>query len=283
MKANEGLAPRLELLGMPDDPDIMLRIKDMDAAAIGVAGRCGMDEVLVYDRDKLLDLLCKQNGWTGEEAAEWSSYNIEDAWLGDRTPLIFRKFPETDWVVKAARTAIHRSRLPKPVSVLVDDPRIRGHVLDFGCGRDRQTGGFLLDLPGVKTVTMYDPSQVVPKASLNLKMVASYDDVKYHYYNAVMCTYVMNTLPMEARRLAYLELFAALAPRGTAFITVRGDRQIDGAPYEDGVITSVGTFQKRYTLANFLGELSLFMPKRSDMESTASTANYHTAAITLRH
>ena len=60
-----------------------------DDCIIGVAGRCGMDEVLVYGYDLLIAKLVTQ-GMTPDEAAEYLEVNMAGAYMGDGTPLILR-------------------------------------------------------------------------------------------------------------------------------------------------------------------------------------------------
>ena len=43
--------------------------------------------MIVYDADKIVEVLVKQ-GMTGDEAREYASFNIYEAWLGPNTPII---------------------------------------------------------------------------------------------------------------------------------------------------------------------------------------------------
>ncbi len=45
----------------------------------------------VYDREKCLEILCKRDGVTYEEAEECFSFNTEGAWLGPNTPLVLTR------------------------------------------------------------------------------------------------------------------------------------------------------------------------------------------------
>jgi hypothetical protein len=60
----------------------------LDHAIIGTASRCGMEPVLVYDYEKLVAAFVAM-GMEEDEAAEWISFNIEGAYVGPETPLIF--------------------------------------------------------------------------------------------------------------------------------------------------------------------------------------------------
>ena len=61
-----------------------------DAAIIGLGYRCGMGDVVIYDRDKMLEIAIEM-GMTFSEADEWISYNIEGAYIGEKTPIIMNK------------------------------------------------------------------------------------------------------------------------------------------------------------------------------------------------
>jgi hypothetical protein len=47
--------------------------------------------VLVYDAEKIRDLLMKRDGMTMEEAREYIEFNIEGAYVGPHTPIILWK------------------------------------------------------------------------------------------------------------------------------------------------------------------------------------------------
>ena len=61
--------------------------ENLDRCIIGVATRCGMPPVTVYDRDQLI-LAFMEDGMTEEEASEYISFNIEGAYVGEATPLV---------------------------------------------------------------------------------------------------------------------------------------------------------------------------------------------------
>lgn len=67
------------------DEDVLIA-DGFDHAVIGLADRCGMGPVLVYDVDKILASLCGE-GLTYEEATEHFEFNIRGAYVGERTPL----------------------------------------------------------------------------------------------------------------------------------------------------------------------------------------------------
>ena len=57
-----------------------------DDCIIGLCTRFGMDTVVLYDRDKVLEKLVKREGMTYEEAVEFFEYNQIGAWVGEGTP-----------------------------------------------------------------------------------------------------------------------------------------------------------------------------------------------------
>lgn len=64
-----------------------------NAAIIGYGGQHGMDPVLVYDYDLLVQIFI-EDGLTEQEAIEYVDYNIAGLWAGERTPIIMFRFLE---------------------------------------------------------------------------------------------------------------------------------------------------------------------------------------------
>jgi len=78
-------------MSMERDEEAMLRINGYDDCIMGMA--CiwrdqTRVEVLVYDGDAMVEELIKNSGLTFEEAHEYVEYNIEGAYVGERTPVI---------------------------------------------------------------------------------------------------------------------------------------------------------------------------------------------------
>ena len=68
----------------------MLKADKFDEAIIGQA--CiwrdkGMHDVLVYDAEKMRDILMKRDGMSAEEAREYIEFNVEGAYMGVSTPI----------------------------------------------------------------------------------------------------------------------------------------------------------------------------------------------------
>lgn len=68
----------------------MLKWDGFDNAIIGVGGRCNTDPMIVYDYDKMVDVLVMRDGMAHEEAEEYLDYNVVCAWIGDTTPIILK-------------------------------------------------------------------------------------------------------------------------------------------------------------------------------------------------
>jgi len=71
----------------------MLRIDGFDEAIIGPAlvwDSTGMRRnVIVYDAEKILEILMRRDGMTDmEEAREFIEFNIEGAYVGPHTPVL---------------------------------------------------------------------------------------------------------------------------------------------------------------------------------------------------
>lgn len=62
-----------------------------DRFILGIAERCGMSPVIVYDLDAIREAYIAEEGMTYEEADEHLSYNTLGAWLGDGTPLFLSR------------------------------------------------------------------------------------------------------------------------------------------------------------------------------------------------
>jgi len=77
-------------------------------------------------------------------------------------------------------------------------------------------------------------------------------------YNTIVSNYVLNVLIPEERVRVIDEIAGCLTDDGIALISVRsvGDSHLKGIPDHDGFRTSIGTFQKPFTVALLTEELS---------------------------
>ena len=72
--------------------------EEYEDAFIGFAQRCGQPRLAVYDRHKCASILIVDHGMDKQEAMEYFEYNVDGAWLGDDTPLIFNKMSYKDYL-----------------------------------------------------------------------------------------------------------------------------------------------------------------------------------------
>ena len=69
-----------------DDANI-LKADGYDDAVIGVCSGCGQPDRLVYDREKIIEILMSRDGMDYEEAEEHFGFNILGSYMGPTTPL----------------------------------------------------------------------------------------------------------------------------------------------------------------------------------------------------
>jgi hypothetical protein len=89
LAANERLRDSLAEI----DPDMMLA-DGFERAIVGVASRCAMKHVVVYDRAKCIDILVERDGLSYEEAVEHFDFNVAGSYVGERTPLFLEKLSD---------------------------------------------------------------------------------------------------------------------------------------------------------------------------------------------
>lgn len=78
------------------DPEAMFADpwgEDWDEAILGTAYSPGRKLLVVYDADKIIDLLVA-DGMTVEHAEEFFAVNIEGWWGGERTPVFVRRLDD---------------------------------------------------------------------------------------------------------------------------------------------------------------------------------------------
>ena len=68
----------------------MLKADGLDEAIIGIGSRCGQKDLIVYNVDKVIEILMKRDGMTDTEAVEFFEYNIQGGWHGEETPMWVR-------------------------------------------------------------------------------------------------------------------------------------------------------------------------------------------------
>lgn len=76
---------REEILDIAPDGVLFLETPDFDSAIVGVASRCGMEDVVAYDMDKIIKILMRY--MSESEAIEYYLHNIVGSYVGDKTPV----------------------------------------------------------------------------------------------------------------------------------------------------------------------------------------------------
>lgn len=69
----------------------MLKADGFDKAFLGVASRCGCEDIIAYDYDRCIGILCERDNMDIEEAIEYFHYNVLGAWVGDTTPIFIKR------------------------------------------------------------------------------------------------------------------------------------------------------------------------------------------------
>lgn len=72
------------------DPDLLLA-DGWDEQIIGTAYSPGRKLLVVYDGDAIINVMVNRDGMSPEEAEEFFDFNIEGAWMGERTPVFVRR------------------------------------------------------------------------------------------------------------------------------------------------------------------------------------------------
>ena len=74
-----------------------LRADGFDDAIIGAGNQFSADNVIIYSADKVIDIMMKRDGMTGEDALEYFEYNIKGAWMGKHTPIFIWEASKEDF------------------------------------------------------------------------------------------------------------------------------------------------------------------------------------------
>ena len=84
------LADRLLDLGVED----ALVMDGYDDCVIGILERFGMEPIVLYDKDKIIDKLIDEGCDGYEGAVEYYEFNQLGAWVGDKTPGFLVRLPD---------------------------------------------------------------------------------------------------------------------------------------------------------------------------------------------
>jgi len=68
----------------------MLLADGFEKAFIGIAHRACQEDVVAYDYDKCIAILCERDGMEYDEAVEFFWFNTLGAWVGDKTPVFIK-------------------------------------------------------------------------------------------------------------------------------------------------------------------------------------------------
>lgn len=67
----------------------VIKADGFDNCILGWAECAGKELSLVYDRNKVLETLCKDHGMEALEAAEYYEFNIASAYVGPGSPIFY--------------------------------------------------------------------------------------------------------------------------------------------------------------------------------------------------
>ena len=108
-------------------------------------------------------------------------------------------------------TAIERTSLSYPARILLNQKKIKGKVLDFGCGIGKDVE--LLKIKGID-IYGYDPFY--------------FPTLPTQKFDTIICFYVLNVLLPEEQAEVLMNVSNLLKPNGKAYFAVRRDIQYEG-------------------------------------------------------
>jgi|TARA_R110000796_G_scaffold36654_4_gene93149 hypothetical protein len=74
----------------------MLLADGFEKAFIGIAHRACQEDVVAYDYDKCIAILCERDGMEYDEAVEFFWFNTLGAWVGDKTPIFIKPMADIE-------------------------------------------------------------------------------------------------------------------------------------------------------------------------------------------
>ena len=108
-------------------------------------------------------------------------------------------------------TAIERTSLSYPARIVLNQKKIIGKVLDFGCGIGKDVE--LLKHKGIDIIG-YDPFY--------------FPELPTEKFDTILCFYVLNVLLPEEQAEVLMNISNLLKPKGKAYFAVRRDIQYEG-------------------------------------------------------
>lgn len=127
---------------------------------------------------------------------------------------------------KSHLTAIGRKALPGPTRWLFNNARIKGKVLDYGCGRCHSVNNQHFKADG------FDPHFEFDQTDASV--------INSRKYDTIICNYVLCVLREEERQTVLRSIQSLLSVKGIAYIAVRNDK-----PKQGWGVSSKGTYQGR--------------------------------------
>jgi len=76
--------------------DELLKIDGFDEAIIGVEE--SVEQKLIYDIDKIAEILITRDQMTEDDAYEYISFNITSAYVGEKTPILVKTGKLEDFI-----------------------------------------------------------------------------------------------------------------------------------------------------------------------------------------
>ena len=108
-------------------------------------------------------------------------------------------------------TAIERTSLSYPARIILNKNKIKGKVLDYGCGIGKDVE--LLKLKGIE-ISAFDPFY--------------FPNYPKEKFDTIICFYVLNVLLPEEQSQVLMNISNLLKPNGKAYFAVRRDIYYEG-------------------------------------------------------
>ena len=74
----------------------MIRLTGLDEAIIGIGSTHGYPDFLIYSKEKILEILMRDDEMTEEDALEHMGFNIEGGYFGEGNPAFMRQIDDDE-------------------------------------------------------------------------------------------------------------------------------------------------------------------------------------------
>ncbi len=238
---NPVILHRLELMLSKNNP----RIKELEELTTAEERKGLYDEkhMLYLGRRKYWNMICRDVNLIESLSPEMENKNQQ-----------LDLFGTDDIAIKIKResTAMHTQRASFPTRWAEEKNIIKSIVMDWGCGRGRDSN-WLISLN--YDVFSYDPY---------FKPNPSPAEIDFSSVKTVLLNYVLNVIESENERIKLLKDIYNHTKDGTVLIvSTRSEEEIfynasktNWKSFNDGFLTSKNTFQKGYTLEELCNYLS---------------------------